>query len=123
MALTQGSLVLHRLICEKLKKKLFLCETRRHRPPVFGMWFYQSHILCKVSISPNLLKLSSMPTYCRIHRPKIFKIYWLPYPYVSFFRNVTITLLRTNISGELQNHWSSGLPNAEHQAKEQLVPT
>ena len=43
----------------------------------------------------------------KIQRPKIFKLYWLPYPYV--FLSKCYSLLRTNVSGELKDHLSSGL--------------
>ena len=33
--------------------KIFLCETRRHRPLIVGMSLYQGHTLCEVSILPN----------------------------------------------------------------------
>ena len=38
----QGSVVLHRLIWGKTLK--ILCETRRHRPVIFGMSLYKIHI-------------------------------------------------------------------------------
>ena len=48
----QRLLVLHRLIRRK-NFKIFLCETRRHRPLIFGMLLYQSHILYEVLVLPN----------------------------------------------------------------------
>ena len=57
MAPPQGTLVLHRLIWdEKFKKKIFLSETWKHRPLIFGMSLYQSHILCENSVLPKLSK-------------------------------------------------------------------
>ena len=49
----QGSLVLHRLIWGKTLKTIFFYETRRHRPLIFAMSLYQSHILCEVSVLSN----------------------------------------------------------------------
>ena len=52
--------------------KIFLCETRRHRPLICGMSLYQSHILCENSVLPNYVKLNSIPSYCRTQR-KLFQ--------------------------------------------------
>ena len=56
MALPQGSLVVHRLKWGKKTLKISLSETRRHRPLIFGLSLYQSHILYEVSVLQNLIK-------------------------------------------------------------------
>ena len=62
------------------------------------MSLYQSHIYFMWSFSfPKLIKTNSIPSYCRIQRPKVFqKTTGYKNSYVSFFKNVIISLLRAN---------------------------
>ena len=41
-------------------------------PLIFGTSLYKNQILCEVSVLPTQLKLNSISSYCRIHRPKVF---------------------------------------------------
>ena len=52
MVMRRESLILNRLIFGNTLK-IFMYITRRHKPFIFGMSLYQSHILCEVSVSPN----------------------------------------------------------------------
>ena len=91
------------------KLKIFLCETRRHRPLIFGMSLYRSHILCEKSVSPNEVNLNAISSYCRIQTSKVFQTSGYHTYMFHFLKMLPKAYSEQIVSGELQDHWSSGL--------------